>query len=203
MIKSRSSQTLFIKSYFPFDQREAEESQERVENDLIETLGVIRNAILNTKCGAVIWGGDIIADFARDNRHTGLVKELLGELNLVTIWDTFEADFTCVYEREGVSYLSLLDHFIASEGLGQEILEAGVIHHPDNFSDHSPIFCVLRSITISNSSKEAFPECKKPSWKRASSIQKETCKSLLEDRLRNTEKHCLNQRKEGPIKDQK
>ena len=124
---------------------------------------MIRNVILNTECDAVIWGGDINADFARDNRHTGLVKELLVELNLVTIWDTFEADFTCVYEREGVSYLSLLDHFIVSEGLGPEILEAGLIHHPDNVSYYSAIFCVLRSITISHSSKEAFPGCKKPS----------------------------------------
>ena len=71
---------------------------------------------------------------------------------------TFDADFSYVYEREGVSFVSLLDHFFVSEGLNSEIDEAGVIHSPDNSSDHSPIFCVLRSITISQSSKEAVQE---------------------------------------------
>ena len=181
-IESETSQTLLINSYFPFDRRGVEGSIDGVEDELIETLSVIRNVILNNECDTVIWGGDINSDFARNNRLTGLVTELLEEINLATTWNTFEADFTCVYEREGVSHVSLLDHFFISEGLSPKIIEAGVIHHPDNTSDHSPIFCVLNSITISQSSTEAAPGSKKPSWKRASALEKESCKQLLEAR---------------------
>ena len=88
---------------------------------------------MDNNCDAIVWGGDINADFARNNQHTGLVKELLDDLNLATIWNTFEIDFTCSYEREGNSYISLLDHFFISEGLSSEIKNAGVIHHPTTF----------------------------------------------------------------------
>ena len=53
-----------------------------------------------------------------------------------------------------------------------------------NSSDHSPIFCNFRSITINQSSKEVVRESSKPSWRGASSIDKENCKFLLEERLR-------------------
>ena len=93
------------------------------------------------------------------------------------------ADFTCTYEREGVTHVSLLDHFFISELLLDAVTDAGVIHHPDNSSDHEPIFCVFESITLQPSVITTAPQAPRPSWKRASSEQKEKYIYLLDTRL--------------------
>ena len=182
-ISSDTARTLVINSYFPFDRREPEDGAQVENDDLIDTLGVIRNIITSIECDAVVWAGDINADFARNNRHTMLVQELLQELNLAKAWDKFEIDFTCVYEREGVSYTSVLDHFFFSDALNSEITEAGVVHHVDNSSDHSPVYCILRSITLHNSVICNVPSHPKPSWRRADLMEKQNFKTSLELRL--------------------
>ena len=99
------------------------------------------------------------------------------------MWQNFVIDFTCTYESEGVTYVSLLDHFFVSEVLLQSVSKAGVLHHPDNSSDHEPIFCVLESIVLSQSVTEIAPYKPKPSWRMASEEQKEQYKYLLDTRL--------------------
>ena len=49
---------------------------------------------------------------------------------------------------------------------------AGVIHHPDNTSDHSPIYFVLESLTINPSVTKATRYNPRPSWKRATQYDK-------------------------------
>ena len=53
-----------------------------------------------------------------------------------TVWDSFEVDFTCTYQREEMTYISTLDHFYLSESIFQPVVDAGPIHHPENASDH-------------------------------------------------------------------
>ena len=41
--------------------------------------------------------------------------------------------------------VSLIDHFIWDNECAKLITDAGVLHHPDNLSDHSVIYCKLRA----------------------------------------------------------
>ena len=184
IISSPKSRTLLINSYFPFDKREGERDENDMNNDeLNEVIGVINNVINNNDADAVIWTGDINADFLRDTRQSRIVKESIESLNFFSAWNRFQADFTCTYEREGITYISLIDHFFWSEQLNHEITDAGVIHHPDNESDHSPIYCVFKSLTLSPSITVEVPQPPKPSWKQASIMEKNFFKYMLDVKL--------------------
>lgn len=172
---SENSKTLLINTYFPYDRRRQpnQPSDDESEEDLIETISIITNLITSTDCSAIVWAGDINSDFSRSSRHTGLVRDALDELSLVAAWDMFDVDFTCVYEREGETYVSTLDHFFFSDELARKVKDAGVIHHPDNPSDHSPVYCVLDSININPSVTERTKTVPKPSWRKASKKEKD------------------------------
>ena len=182
IISSLESKTLLINSYFPLDKRD-DENNDNNNEDLIETIAVIQNVIQNTECDSVIWAGDINADFLRNTYHTRTVNDILNDLNFSIAWERFPIDFTCTYEREGVTYVSTLDHFFFSEQISQLVIDAGVIHHFENASDHSPIYCVLESITLSPSVKKASQSNPRPSWKQANRDDKNMYKYLLETKL--------------------
>ena len=68
--------------------------------------------------------------------------------------------------------MSTLDHFLMDGELSRSVLDAGVIHHPENTFDHEAIFCVFDSITVEQSSVHATPKIPKPSWRMASEEDK-------------------------------
>ena len=130
-----------------------------------------------------MWTGDINADFTRNNLQSQTVHDSISSINLTPAWNSFEADFSCTYEREGVTHVSLLNHFFLSKDLLGKVVEAGDLHHPDNSSDHEPIFCVIKSLVLTQSVIEKNRFNPKPSWKSASNQQKEEYKMMLENRL--------------------
>ena len=121
--------------------------------------------------------GDINADFARETSHTNLVSEELLDLGLSRSWDDYDVDFTCCHDIAGVSHTSILDHFFWNKGLGDAVRDAGVVHHPDDHSDHCPIFCVLSLDSIVHDVKESSQkQLQKPSWIRASQEERQIYK---------------------------
>ena len=148
------------------------------------TLGVISNLIQSSECDSVVWTGDINTDYSRVTPHCTVVREHVEQLTLARAWDSYEVDFTCTYEREGVSFTSTLDQFYLSERILPTVLDAGVIHHPENTSDHEPIYCVLQSITVvQNAAKSSDGRRPRPSWRMANLLEKEQYKLMLEAEL--------------------
>jgi hypothetical protein len=153
------------------------------DDELTETIGIIQNVIRSTECDAVAWVGDINADFSRNNRQSNTVSEAVSESNLCVTWERYPTDFTHTYEREGTTHVSTLDHFFLSEQLMNTVCDAGVLHHPDNSSDHEAVYCVFTSITISQSSVQPASRQPHPSWRRANMEEKKYFDYLLDTRL--------------------
>ena len=109
---------------------------------------VIQRVIEENICHSVLFLGDINCDFRRNTRFVQSVRTFLLEQNLNQSWGKFEIDFTHFQEHNEVTHVSILDHFFWSGALEQKVLEAGVILHPDNTSDHYPIYCSLDLETI-------------------------------------------------------
>ena len=137
--KFGNSTTLLINSYFPTDTRRANTH----DSELEETLGHIRNIIRTNDFDSLLWAGDINSEFLRRTSHTRTVHDAVADLHLNKAWDRFNIDFTHCHEQLGISHTSILDHFFWSETLNDGVIDAGVIHLPENKSDHSPIFCVI------------------------------------------------------------
>ena len=134
-IKCSTLKLLLINSYFPVDPR----TMNINEAELLETLQHIREVLNANEFNHVLWAGDINADFMRNTGHVNTVKQFIDEFNFQPSWQLFNVDFTNYHELNGVSCISTIDHFFWNQELNENILEAGVIHHPSNLSDHSPI----------------------------------------------------------------
>ena len=92
---------------------------------------------------------------------------------MLSVWDCFEVDFICTFEREGVSFTSTLDHFYFSERILPTVKDAVGVHNPENTSDHEPIYCVLDSITIAQTITQPLDNLPRPSWRLASEEENE------------------------------
>ena len=172
--------TLIINVYLPTDPGTIEFN----DQELSETLGVIRTVIDSNQAQQVILAGDFNTDFGRNTGHVNTVKDFVHDLGLHMSWSRFNADFTHVTVRNDITYIHTLDHFFWGEGTAESILDAGVIHHVDNDSDHSPIFCSflvpasnnLKTITSTNKNP-------KPSWKKSAAEEKQLFTKSLTERL--------------------
>lgn len=76
--------------------------------------------------------------------------------------------------------------FLWGEGTDSDILDAGVLHLVENESDHCPIFCnIALEEIVPAPQKHSSTFKQKPSWKKATSEEKETFKVTVDDKLNN------------------
>ena len=153
------------------------------EFDLLKTLGHVKNLIRKNDFDSLLWAGDINADFLRRTSHTTHVQDVVEELGLTRSWDKFAIDFTHCHELLETSHVSILDHFFWSAGLDENVTDAGVLHLPENQSDHSPIYCVLEYQDVHHEDHEEAKQKPRPNWRKASQEQKSCYKVSLEDRI--------------------
>ena len=59
-------------------------------------------------CDAVVWAGELNADYSRKTAHARLVKESMEDMNMTSAWEKFDMDFTCVSEVGGITRISVL-----------------------------------------------------------------------------------------------
>ena len=181
VISTEKSKTLLINSYFPCDSGRLGGAN---IDEAVEVCEVIKKVILENKCEAIIWCGDVNTDFRRNTGHVELVSDFTNELQLHRVWQNFEVDFTrvCSLVDDNVQ-TSIIDHFFVSQVLKVEIVDAGVIHSVENSSDHSPIYCTFRPFNITIDVAETVAPIQKPSWKKASLSEKETYTFCLDEKL--------------------
>ena len=100
------------------------------------------------------------------------------------MWDKFLVDFTCVHDVNDENVVtSIIDHFFCSSEISNLILDAGVIHSPDNRSDHSPVYCVFSGLNISLEFSDQLRKSPKPSWQSSTVEQKDQYRLELENKL--------------------
>ena len=160
VISSPSSSTLLINTYLPCDTRHALEA----ENETTEVLELVKRLIESSSCNSVIWCGDMNTDFSRNSRQVDLVNEAITEINLLKVIDKFPVDFTCVHNSNNDNVVtSAIDHFFYSSEISNLVLDAGVIHSPDNRSDHCPVYCVLSCLHVMADHSDKLQNPSRPS----------------------------------------
>ena len=153
------------------------------ENELSGVFQNIRNIILQNDFSSFLLCGDINCDFLRNTGHVRCVNSFLDEFTLLKSWDTFDVDFTHCHEAEDTVHLSTLDHFFWNEEFSDQVIDSGVIHSPDNSSDHSPIYCVVKVQPDQVDGNTPAPGIKKPCWSKASQDDKNNFKISLDEKL--------------------
>ena len=103
--------------------------------------------------------GDLNFDDVRYTGHTQAVNNFLEKERLATVLDFFPVDFTFA-SRES---LSTLDHFLIANTQSYIVLDAGVLHDPENVSGHSPIYLKI-DLAKANNPPEEVSRKPMPNW---------------------------------------
>lgn len=138
LLKTTETTIMIINAYFPLDPKK--ESYD-YDPDLEDVLATIENLVDAHQCNCVVVVGDLNCDYRRQNGRVGRLKDFLSSNSMETAWETFQVDYTHEFEKEGISYISTLDHILWNQNLKSSVTRCGVIHSINNTSDHSPIFC--------------------------------------------------------------
>ena len=191
IIKNGNNRLLVINSYFPTDPLTIRFD----DAELIEILEHVKKIIDDNIFSSVLWAGDINCDFVRRTGHVNMIDDYLNEKSLVRSWDVYDVDFTRYQETENGSHLSTLDHFFWSEQLS--ITDAGVLHSPDNSSDHCPIYCVVKLQNVHLEKEKFISGMEKPSWRKASPDEKQCFQTELDCKLQELQipasvQNCVN-----------
>ena len=150
-------------------------------HELEETLQDVSLLIVNTTCNRAMNAGDFNCDIKRNTGQTRRIAEFMEEHGLTPVWEKYPIDFSHTTERNDKSWFSTIDHFLVTDI--DSVMSAGVIHHPDNQSDHEPIFCQLDKTVISIPSANISPKAPGPAWRLASLEDKERYCSTLHKNL--------------------
>ena len=183
IIKNGSVKTLLINTYFPTDPRK----EDFDESELVLLLADVACVIDENSFDQIIWTGDINADFRRNSRFLNIVDEFVSTSGLEKSWEKFPVDFTHTTERNGVTHTSIIDHFFWNDAFGNYVMDAGVIHLPENQSDHCPVYCKFKLATSRKVQNDPKTPVKRSlqSWSRASEEQKDNFSKDVATALQN------------------
>ena len=170
IIENAFNKIMLINTYFPQDPR----CDNFDEADLLLTLSDIKITIMNHDFDQLVWAGDINADFKRNTKFVRLIEDFICEMNLFKSWDAYEIDYTHVAEKNDITYVSTIDHFFWNSTATDSIIDAGVLHLSDNFSDHCPVYCKIKTRIVKRKSPSLCPGNSNPipCWKKATDTQK-------------------------------
>ena len=187
IIRTNKMKLLIINSYFPQDSK----SPINIDSELEEIIAAINNLLMNYQFADVIWMGDINADFCRNTKQVWRIETYLNDTKLVKAWDSFQIDFTHEFEKDKTTFTCCIDHFFWNEKLSNKVLESGVLHLPDNLSDHSPIYCKIDYNCAGEKEEQTPLNCdnrsSKITWKRLTPSQKDVINHNIEERMLNVQ----------------
>ena len=125
------------------------------ECEINELLSEIDLVIKDFPDFKIIWGGDFNKDIREKSFSSTDVGKffachnMVGCINSVSD-DNSNIDYTCFHESQG--YTSLIDFFVISDSLVNNVLGCFILDEALNLSDHNPVLISFRAIIIGHTS---------------------------------------------------
>ena len=165
-----NSPFLFINTYLPNDPRTLDFDDSQLINTL-EDIKYLINLVDNSY--TLVLSGDLNTDFSRDTTFVNIVRDFCNEINVDSVWNTFNCDYTYYHERlqnnRTIVSESVIDHFCVSFQHLNACIEASPLHIKNNQSCHDPIFLKFdKKLLITPSDDQNQPPHDKIQWNRAS-----------------------------------
>ena len=147
VLDTESEKLMIINTYFPQDPKTV---TYELDSDMEDALAVIENMMDSYQCNNVLIVGDLNTDFIRKNGRVKRFDMFLSSNTLESSWKKFDVDYTHEFENNGLTYTSTINRILWNEYFRKNVKNSGVLHLPENTSDHSPIFCNIRNICESS-----------------------------------------------------
>ena len=174
-----SGSILLINAYFPCDPRR----ENFDDSELLTLLSDITNLVNISECTNILIAGDLNCHLARNNQFTSIIRDHFENLNMKFLWESDNdkvqpIDYTHLFSGFG----STIDHFVCTNSVLKNIVDAGVIHSPDNTSNHSAIFMKLETNGL-DLKVEKYMQTTGSSWKKASENERIQFSEALQSKL--------------------
>ena len=182
-----SGSLLVLNTYFPCDPR----NNNFNEDELLELLAEIKHVMNSQVCTFNLVLGDLNSHFSRNTRFTTIIKDFFNDINFIIFWENVDdvpghvihpVDFTHQQVNNGLTSVSIIDHFISNVPLYDIVKEAGVIHHGENPSNHSPIYVSIQFEEIDRN-KEKAKNNSRVNWGKSSEAAKTNYSVTLATKL--------------------
>lgn len=154
---------LMCNVYMPCD-TEHDVSTAEVYGDILNEITQIAE---NTNCEKIIVGGDFNTDFRRTRSlNTNALVTFMHNEFLKCGEDFISSRIDYSYESKANGHQSLIDHFLVTNNLFEDINRYEALHDGDNLSDHSAVCMSFDLLTSSEEIKTGQP-VSVPCWNRA------------------------------------
>ena len=187
ILEYQNCKILLINTYFPCDSQKLilnEDESSELQKLLIDISSLRQKYRKKFDTAMVL--GDLNYDDHHYTGHTQAINNFLENERLSSVWDFYPVDFTF---SSGNSR-SIIDHFLISNTQSGIILEAGVIHDPENMSGHCPVYIKV-DLAKANNPPEKVNRNPRLNWSRSSPEQKEEYAKQLGDHL--SQQHDLSE----------
>ena len=128
-------------------------------------------------------GGDFNTDLSRDTCQTDSLKAFINDYDMHCCSTDPISDITHTFESKINGRKTFIDNFLVSSNLKNKLTGCNVYDSVNNVSDHLAINCRLNfDLSYVNPTKDKTDGCH-PSWNRASDLDLEKYKELLNNYL--------------------
>ena len=180
ILNFQASKLLWINAYFPCDPHTATLDEEE-EEELVTVFNEIERILDTASYDDVLMCADMNWDMSRNTGFALAVRRFIDRLNLCSLWEHHEVDFTHVHTD--FKSLSTIDHFICNKCLLPFVASAGPLHLGDNPSCHSPIMVKLKMGELPAKVKCEEARVRHPGWYKATTADCEAFKNDLNTKI--------------------
>ncbi len=182
LLEIHGNRILLICEYMPYD-------DSRPNHNIIDfkiALNDIKTICSGVNVQHVILGGDFNTDFRKSSYFTSAFDEYI---NYELMYPCIKSDCNtvqCTYYSKCSNERSLIDHFVISENLQDDLLSYDEIDSHDNFSNHITVKCVLYvNVIYCHMSATVQVNTSLHAWSKPTNEQIITCQSVLNNKLNN------------------
>ena len=134
-VHAKTQSLLLVNVYLPIDNRR----KAHLGDELLDCMDAIDQLIQRFPNHGVIVGGDVNADFRRNNAHDRYLKNFCDYNMLCDIWSLPEIPELDTYIDLSNDSSSCIDRFMVSQSLAKTIQQCIVHHSSENMSNHQPV----------------------------------------------------------------
>ena len=129
--------TVFVNVYMPCS------SVKNYVDVYCDTLASILASVNTCKFQSVVFGGDLNFDFTVGGAVSGLLHDFMDSLTLVATYTCLHGSCVQSYRHATLKASSLIDHFLISKMLVDDIRSIEIVDDGSNMSDHLPAVMLL------------------------------------------------------------
>ena len=135
VLSENQRKTLIMCCYLPCDSGRIND----IGHDFLKCLDVIQMCMAKGDYDEILLGGDLNVDLKRNTGNSKYLKQFCSICELEFAWNHLNAQPGFTYESYDGSSSSIIDHFLVSNPVWQNIRNVTVIDDVRNMSNHNPI----------------------------------------------------------------